>query len=87
MYHFATAGLWDVRDARDAIADMYASGHHFRRTFGPGGDFGVESPDWGLATMSVEWVARQLTPDWELLLWRSGAHEADQDAVVLRRGC
>jgi SAM-dependent methyltransferase len=84
-HHLATRGLWDVADVREGVADMYERGHHFRRTFGPGGDFGVESPDWGFATLSAEWLARHLTPDWELLLWRSGAHEADQDAVVLRR--
>ena len=84
-HHLAEAGLWQLPDIRSAVTDMYAAGHHFRRTFGPGGDFGVESPDWGFATMSVEWLVRELTPNWEVLLWRSGAHEADQDVVVLRR--
>ena len=64
---------------------MYADGHHFRRTFGPEGDFGVASADWGFATMSAEWLLRALTPDWQVLLWRTGAHERDQDVVVLRR--
>jgi SAM-dependent methyltransferase len=84
-HHLAKAGLWQLPDIREAVTDMYAAGHHFRRTFGPGGDFGVESPDWGFATMSVEWLVRELTPEWEVLLWRSGAHEVDQDVVVLRR--
>lgn len=84
-YHLAANQLWELRDVREAIADMYVEGHHFRRTFGPGGDFGVDSADWGFATMSAEWLVRHLTPAWQLLLWRPGAHEADQDLVVLRR--
>jgi SAM-dependent methyltransferase len=84
-YHLAANRLWELRDVREAIADMYTDGHHFRRTFGPGGDFGVESPDWGFATMSAEWLVRHLTPAWELLLWRSGALSENQDVIVLRR--
>lgn len=83
--HLAEHRLWEPGDIREAVADMYAQGHHFRRTFGPEGDHGVASQDWGFATMSAEWLLRSLTPDWQVLLWRTGAHERDQDAVVLRR--
>ena len=84
-HHLAARGLWNVRDVREAIADMYSHGHHFRPTFGPDGDHGVRSPDWGFAILTPEWLLRHLTPAWEVLLWRPGAHEGDQDAVVLRR--
>ena len=83
--HLAELGLWELVDISEAIADMYTDGYHFRRTFGPDGDHGVAGADWGFATMSAEWLLRTLTPDWEVLLWRSGAHERDQDVVVLRR--
>ncbi len=83
--HLAASRLWELRDIREAVADMYADGHHFRRTFGPEGDYGVAGSDWGFATLSAEWLLRALTPDWQVLLWRTGAHERDQDVVVLRR--
>jgi SAM-dependent methyltransferase len=83
--HLAANGLWDLHDVRQSIADMYVRGHHFRHTFGPDGDSGVQNPDWGQAMMSPEWLLERLTPAWELLSWRSGRHEGDQDVVVFRR--
>jgi SAM-dependent methyltransferase len=84
-HNLAANALWRMADVRTALADLYARGHHFRQNFGPGGDFGVESPDWGFALLSAEWLVRHVTPAWELVLWRPGALEGDQDVVVLRR--
>ena len=83
--HLAAGGLWALHDVRAAAADLYVHGHHFREIFGPSGDFGVQSPDWGFALMSPEWLVEHLTPAWELLSWRSGALEGNQDLAVLRR--
>lgn len=83
-HHLAANQLWELVDVRHAIADMYVRGHHFRHTFGPEGDFGVRSPDWGWGLMSAEWLLERATPAWELLTWRTGRHEGDQDVVVLR---
>jgi SAM-dependent methyltransferase len=84
-HHLAAHQLWNVRDVRRAIANLYRSGHHYQSVFGPGGDFGVESESWGFAILSAEWLSRKLTPAWEVVLWRPGALEANQDVVVLRR--
>lgn len=84
-YHLAVEELWTLRDVRAAIADLYEQGHHFREIFGSGGDFGVVSRDWGFALMSPEWLIEQLTPAWEVLSWRPGALQGNQDLVVLRR--
>jgi SAM-dependent methyltransferase len=84
-YNLAAHGRWRLADVRDALADLYARGHHYRSWFGPGGDHGVASRDWGFALLSAEWLARHATPRWELALWRPGALEGDQDLAVLRR--
>lgn len=83
-HHLAVHRLWSVRDVYAAIADLYRHGHHHRQIFGKGGDWGVESPDWGMALMSPEWLARNVTPAWEILYYRVGELEGNQDVVVLR---
>lgn len=83
--HLAARGLWHLRDVWEAISDLMRDGHHFRHIFGDGGDHGVKSDDWGFAALSPEWLLAHLTPAWQVLLWRPGGLEGNQDVVVLRR--
>ena len=83
--YFSRNGLWDPGDIEDAIADLYRQGYHYREIFGPGGDWGIESPDWGMAFFTAEWLLQQLAPDWSCRYWRSAWVGENQDLVVLER--
>lgn len=82
---FARERLWDAHDIDEAIADLYRQGYHYRVIFGPEGDWGVASPDWGMAFFTTEWLLARLTPEWECLLWRSAWVGENQDLVVLKK--
>ena len=82
---FSRRRLWAARDIDEAMADLYRQGHHYREIFGPGGDWGVESPDWGMAFVTAEWLLARLTPAWACRLWRSAWVGENQDLVVLER--
>jgi SAM-dependent methyltransferase len=60
-------------------------GHWYRNEFGETGDHGVVDPDWGTAFLSPEWLLREATPEWSVLLFASGRVEDNQDLYVLER--
>ena len=64
---------------------LLATGHYYRPAFGPGGDWGVKSAQWGLGYLTLDWLAQRVLPHWELVLYEAARIEATQDLVVLRR--
>jgi SAM-dependent methyltransferase len=83
-HHYARNGLWDERDVYQVVADLVRSGHHFRQIFGPEGDHGVVSPDWGMAFLSQEWLLRQVTPAWTVLHYGVAVQDGNHDVAVLQ---
>jgi len=83
------AGLehgWVPRpEASDVVRSLLATGHHFIDVFGEEGDWGVKDPQWGNAYLSMEWLARNATPDWAIALLEVGGLTGNQDVVVLER--
>ena len=45
----------------------------------------MKDDGWGNAYVSVEWVARHLTPAWNIRLFRPGRLAHNQDIFVLER--
>jgi SAM-dependent methyltransferase len=72
-------------DAVEGIEALLATGHHYLPAFGEGGDWGVEHPEWGMAYMTLEWLAQRAGPDWTVGLYQQTRVDANQDLVVLQR--
>ena len=68
-----------------AVANLYARGFHYYDAFGETGDWGVKSPEWGMAFLTPEWLAAKATPEWALAWFAPGRAERNQDVVVLLR--
>jgi SAM-dependent methyltransferase len=69
----------------EAVADLYARGFHYYDLFGEAGDWGVKSPEWGMAFLTPEWLLAHATPQWSLQWFAPGRAERNQDVVVLVR--
>lgn len=78
----------------DRVSDEYAvrvaeallaGGHSYVEAFGECGDWGVKSPEWGTAYMTLEWLAQRTSPDWSLPLYEAVRIDTNQDLVVLQR--
>jgi hypothetical protein len=82
---FAREGLRDDDLLARAAAGLNAEGHFFHDEFGDAGDEGVVHPEWGLAFLTLEWLAVKATPDWSIAYFAPGAADGNQDVVVLRR--
>ena len=78
--------LWGREQLQVTIDDLYSRGISYVEVFGPGGDHGVASPDWGMTHLSPEWLTAHLCPPWSVLDFEPGRVEDHQDLVVLRRG-
>jgi SAM-dependent methyltransferase len=72
-------------DAVHAVEDLLSRGHHYVKAFGEGGDWGVEHPEWGMAYMTLEWLARATLPGWSVALFETTRVDTNQDLVVLQR--
>jgi SAM-dependent methyltransferase len=83
--YYASRKLRSPADLRMVLESMLATGFGYLPVFDGRGDWGIVSPDWGEAYISPEWLLDQLTPQWEVLLYRSGANEGNQDVMVLRK--
>ncbi|WP_022929307.1 class I SAM-dependent methyltransferase [Patulibacter americanus] len=68
-----------------AQRSMAEGGTWFFDPFGDGGDWGVESPDWGHTFLLPEWVLSTVTPAWSVELYVEGGLLGNQDVFVLRR--
>lgn len=77
--------LRDLSLLRKTLISLVSTGFDFAAIFGTTGDWGVVNPEWGEAYISAEWLLNKVTPGWEVVLYRSGANEENQDVVVLRR--
>ena len=71
--------------AAEAIEDLLATDHHYREWFGERGDRGIRSPEWGMAYMTLEWLAAHATPAWSVAMYEPARIDDNQDLVVLRR--
>jgi SAM-dependent methyltransferase len=68
-----------------AQRSMAETGTWFFDPFGDGGDWGVESPDWGHTFLLPDWVLSTVTPAWSVELYVEGGLLGNQDVFVLRR--
>jgi SAM-dependent methyltransferase len=85
LAHYLRGGKVGAEYATRAAEDLLASGHHYVDAFGPAGDWGVKSAEWGMAFMTLEWLAERALPDWEVALYEPVRVDANQDLVTLRR--
>jgi SAM-dependent methyltransferase len=83
--HFGSHGLWSRSDLERAAAELYSRGFSYWDVFGESGDFGVKSPEWGMAYLNGDWLLEHVTPAWAILLFQPGRGEGNQDVLVLRR--
>ena len=73
-------------DLEEVVTAMYARGFGFLSVpWGPRGDDGVPGAAWGMAFISPEWIAMQLSPHWKLAFFEAGRAETNQDLYVLER--
>lgn len=85
VVHYLRIDAIAAAAAVHAVEDLLATGHHYLDPFGPGGDWGVVSPDWGMAYMTLEWLAQRAAPEWSLALYEGARLDTNQDLVVLER--
>ena len=83
--HYLREGAIDEAGASAAAEALLASGHHLVQSFGPDGDWGVASPEWGMAYLTLEWLLARATPAWSLALHEPARIDFNQDLVVLTR--
>ncbi len=84
--HLARHERWGPAHLGRAARDLVSHGFHYHESFGPGGDFGVESPgEWGMAYMTLDWLLERAGDPWTLARYAPGRNEGDQDVVVLSR--
>jgi len=76
--------LWWNEDLTSVGADLYSRGFHFAEGLAHG-DHGLESPHWGMAFLTAEWLLANSTPSWAVLKLAIGRAEHNQDVVVLER--
>ncbi len=67
------------------LKDLYLNGFSYLDVFGKNGDWGVKQKDWGIAFLTLEWLLEKIQSKWNLLYFKSGEVEGDQDLIVLRR--
>jgi SAM-dependent methyltransferase len=85
LAHYLRHDEIDDEYAVSAAEALLVTGHGFLPAFGPDGDFGVESPEWGMAYLSLEWLAQHTLPHWTLESYEPARIESNQDLIVLRR--
>ena len=64
---------------------LLASGHAYVPSFGPDGDDGVRSPEWGMAYLTIDWLAQRTLLRWTLESYEPARIDTNQDLIVLRR--
>jgi O-antigen biosynthesis protein len=72
----------ELREIRDSL---YRSGFWFGPVFGEHGDWGLQSPEWGLAFLTPEWLLRRALSHWHVDAFGSGRNQNNQDVFVLGR--
>lgn len=85
---FATYVHGDMMGRRpiaSAIGTMLRDGIEFVDVFGEAGDWGVKDPGWGNSFLLADWLVEHATPQWAVLLLRSGGLQSNQDVFVLER--
>lgn len=85
---FATYVRGDLMGRRPiaaAIETMLRDGIEFVDVFGEAGDWGVKDPGWGNSFLLADWLVEHATPQWAVLLLRSGGLQSNQDVFVLER--
>ena len=86
LAHYLMGGHIDEEYAVTSAEALVTTGHSYVEAFGPGGDWGVESPEWGTAYLTLEWLAQRALPRWALESYEPARIDANQDLIVLRRG-
>ena len=85
LAHYLRIGTIDEPYAVAAVRSLLARGHHWVEAFGAGGDWGVESTQWGTAFMLLDWLTRRTLPGWSTVVYEPARVETNQDLLVLRR--
>ena len=82
---FAEHDLWPIERLLQIAQELYTRGFAYRDVFGPEGDHGVKSSEWGLAFLTPEWLLANATPEWSVGWHAPGRVEQNQDVYVLTR--
>jgi len=85
LAHYLQRGRIDEDAAARAAEELLARGHAWMEAFGPQGDWGVKDPEWGMAYMTLEWLAERTLGEWTLERFDPRRIHDNQDLVVLRR--
>ena len=85
LAYYLRGGYIDEPYAVRATEDLLATGHHYLEAFpGDVGDWGVKSAEWGMAYMTLDWLAAAALPQWSIELFEPVRIDGNQDLVVLR---
>jgi SAM-dependent methyltransferase len=85
LAYFGGRGLWPLQRLQPVAQELYTRGFAYRDVFGEQGDFGVKSPEWGMAFLTPEWLLARSTPEWAVAWHAPGRVEENQDVYVLIR--
>ena len=81
--HARAVGQRSQEQLTQVLAALYRDGHWYKPEFAEGGDHGVQSPDWGTAFFTSEWLLAHAGATWRLEHFAPGFVEGDQDLYVL----
>ncbi len=82
---YVRGGMMGRQPIASAIRTMLRDGIEFVDVFGEAGDWGVKDPGWGNSFLLADWLVEHATPQWAVLLLRSGGLQSNQDVFVLER--
>ena len=85
LAHYLRGGHVPEEYARQGAAALLAQGHHYVESFGDEGDWGVKHPEWGMAYLTVDWLAARVLPRWSLAIFEPARVSGNQDVVCLVR--
>jgi SAM-dependent methyltransferase len=85
LSHYLQAERIDEDYAARTAEALLARGHAYVEAFGLDGDWGVKHPEWGMAYMTLEWLAERALGAWTLERFEPRRIADNQDLVALRR--
>lgn len=87
IYYYLENGMLPRQLMQEAFLGVCGDGYYFQRVWNDGGaeDPSIDTSHWGNAYFSLNWVVRNLAPDWLVGDYAPGLNQINQDIYVLVR--